>query len=112
MTKIVNLDELAAAPRFLTYKGENYEVLDLDVESFIGFQKEFDQLLKAQEAGDVASSMNIAKSILKRCSPTFPDPSKLNLRQLMAAVQLVSDFYPDPDPTPASEAPASAEGNG
>ena len=93
----MNLDELAAVKRTLAYKGVEHEVLDLDVDSFIAFQGEFEELLKREEAQDVKGTFEMAKAILARCVPTFSaeDVAKLNMRQLMAAIQLVADFYPE-----------------
>lgn len=107
MTKIVNLDELAAPKRTLTYKGESHEVLDLDVSRFIEFQADFNALLESQAKDDMAGGFAAAQRILSRSVPTFKDAEKLNLRQLMAAVQLVSEFYPqtaDSEGAPAGNA--------
>lgn len=95
MTKLVNLDELAAPERKIKYHGIDYEVVDLNVQDFIEFQREFKELLAAQESGDNAVMLQTATTIVSRCIPTFSQANELNMRQLMATVQLVADFYPD-----------------
>ena len=97
MTKLVNLDELAAAKRQIKYKGATHEVLDLALKDFVEFQKEFQSLIKQQEEGDIASMLDTAKAIIARCVPSFADADKLNMRQLMATVQLIADFFPSAD---------------
>lgn len=95
MTKIVNLDELAAAPRILTFRQTDYEVIDLDVNSFIQFQADLNKLIELQATPDAAATAAAAKKILAMCVPTFPHVDELNMRQLMAAVTLVADFFPE-----------------
>lgn len=97
MTKLVNLDELAAAKRQIKYKGVSHEVLDLSLKDFVEFQKSFQALLDAQVEGDVGLMLDTAKGIIALCIPTFEFVAELNMRQLMATVQLVADFYPSPD---------------
>lgn len=97
MTKLVNLDELAAARRQIVFKGETHEVLDLNLSDFIEFQKDFQRMIDAQEKGDVGVMLEISACIIKRCVPTFNETKNLNMRQLMAAVQLIADFYPTPE---------------
>lgn len=115
MTKFVNLDELAAAPRTIRYKGEEHPVEDLPLEKFIKFQDDFEKMLEAQDKNDAASVLNLAESIIGMCVPTFVQHVRsLNLRQLLACVQLIADVYPSPEEAdvPAAQEPApDAEGN-
>jgi hypothetical protein len=102
MTKLVNLDELAAPARSLQFKGQTHEVIDLSVENFIAFQNDFDALLKSQEVGDNKVLLETATAIIDRCVPTFVGKvPELNLRQVMAAVQLIADFYPATEDAPS-----------
>lgn len=99
MTKLVNLDELAAPKRSIKFKGVTHEVIDLPVAEFIEFQQDFTRLIEKQQAGDAAEMLAAAHSILARSVPSFTDYNELNLRQLMAAVQLIADFYPATEET-------------
>lgn len=109
MTKIVNLDDLAAAPRVLKFKGNEHKVEDLPLEKFIQFQADFDALLAAQEGNDAATVLKTATAIIGMCVPTFNQVQELNIRQLMACVQLIAEIYPAPEDSASST--ASAEGN-
>lgn len=97
MTKLVNLDELAAAKRQIKFKGNTHEVLDLPLVDFIEFQKDFQGLLESQIGGDIGAMLDTAKKIIGKCVPTFSQAAELNMRQLMATVQLIADFYPSAD---------------
>jgi len=95
MTKMVNLDELAAAKRVIKFKGDAFDVLDLPLADFIEFQKDFDALIQSQADGEVGRMLELARKIIERCVPGFPHAAALNMRQMMATVQLIADFYPD-----------------
>lgn len=103
MTKLVNLDELSAPERKLQYKGVVHEVLDLSLEAFVDFQNDFQKMMEAQEKGDMAAVIASAKVIINRCVPTFGETDKLNLAQLTATVQLITDFYPQTEETAGNE---------
>lgn len=94
MTKLVNLDELQAPKRQIKFRGVIHEVLDLELEDFIAFQQDFNRLMQVQMKGEVAEMIAVAEIIIKRCVPSFEEVKSLNMRQLMAVVQLISDFYP------------------
>jgi hypothetical protein len=102
---MVNLDELAGAKREVTYKGTKHEVLDLALADFITFQKDFDHLLKVQSEGNFEEMVDVAAKITALCVPTFQDLRKLNMRQMMALVQLIADFYPQDSGSEKTEAP-------
>ncbi len=102
MTKLVNLDELAGAKRTVTYKGVSHEVLDLALEDFIVFQQDFDALLQKQSEGDFKAVVDLAEKITNLCVPTFQDLRKLNMRQTMALINLIADFFPR-DPSEGNE---------
>lgn len=97
MAKLVNLDELATPERNIKFRGETHKVLDLPLEDFIAFQKDFETLLQEQSKGNVEPMLAAAYSIIQRSVPTFTECKALNLRQLMATVQLIADFYPQVD---------------
>lgn len=103
MTKLVNLDELASVERTLQFKGVKHSVIDLPVTEFIAFQAELQTMLKAQGENDVKSMMSAAKGVISRCVPSFEDFDKLNLRQLMATVELVTSFYPETEENSGNE---------
>jgi hypothetical protein len=103
MTKLVNLDELATPKRVLKYKGVAHDVSDLSVEKFVEFQNDFNELIDSQAEGDTSKMLSLAKRIIGNCVPTFEGTGELNLRQLMAAVQLIADVYPSADEAAGNE---------
>lgn len=106
MTKLINLDDLAATTREVIYKGVKHNVLDLSLENFVLFQGEFDALIAAQTTGAIPEMIAMAHLIVTRCVPSFGDVKELNLRQLMALVQLVADFYPSAEQAGNEPSPA------
>lgn len=97
MAKLVNLDELAAPQRAVQLKGVVHQVKDFSLKDFVAFQKGFEVLAAAQVAGETEAMIEESKSIITRSIPTMldADVDGLNLPQLMAVVQLISDVYPE-----------------
>ncbi|QNK01664.1 hypothetical protein [Dyella telluris] len=111
MTRLINLDELAAPRRVVTLKGTEYEIQEFDLESFVDIQAKADELFEAQEVGDNAKVARLAKVIISNALPDMPGElvGKLTMRQMYAVVNLIFDAFPSDEGDKGNDAAPAAE---
>jgi hypothetical protein len=86
--KYLNLDELIGAPAEVTFKGNVYEVPEMEVEQFLALlvaQRE------AENAGDDSKAIEVTRELISTLVPSMPKDliGKMTLRQLRALMEFV-----------------------